>query len=106
MFGITAGDGCSEEYRKFGFYREMTSYASVFSSFWFDSGYIFRQSTEAWLFHALLREGGPRIPILTSIPPCARRFWANITHFHSEAGLVPEIDSGYMLMRQSTVTFG
>ena len=53
----------------------------------------------------LLREGGPRIPILRSIPPCAGGFWTNFTHFHIEDGLVPEVDSGYMLMRQSTVTF-
>ena len=83
MFGIMAGmtpnDGSSEEYRKIGFYWEMTSYVSVFCSFWFDGGYIFRQSTEAWLFHALLREGGPRIPILRSIPPCAGGFWTIFT---------------------------
>ena len=54
----------------------------------------------------LLREGGPRIPILRSIAPCAGCFWTNFTHFHLEDGLVPEVDSGDMLMRQSTVTFG
>ena len=36
MFGIMAGmtqvDRCLEEYRKIGFYWEMTSYVSVFSS--------------------------------------------------------------------------
>ena len=57
-------------------------------------------------FQALLREGGPRILILRSIPPCAGGFWTNFTHFHGEDGLVPEVVSGYTLMRQSTVTFG
>ena len=41
MAGMTPNDSCSEECRKIGFYWEMTSYVSVFSSLWFDSGYIF-----------------------------------------------------------------
>ena len=36
MAGMTQKDCCLEEYRKLGL-LEMTSYVSVFSSFWFDS---------------------------------------------------------------------
>ena len=32
--------------------RILLGYASVFSAFWFDSGYMLRQFTEAWEFHA------------------------------------------------------
>ena len=28
----------------------------------------------------------------------------NFAHFHGEGGLAPEVDSGYTLMRQSTVS--
>ena len=37
-------------------------------------------------FHALLRESGPRILILRSIPPCAGGVWTNFTHFPHEDG--------------------
>ena len=35
-----------------------------------------------------------------------RTFLDEFHTFHGEDGLVPEVDSGYTLMRQSTVTFG
>ena len=57
-------------------------------------------------FHALLREGGPRI--LRSIPPCAGGYWTYFTHFMAKMDSFPRSCSrcGYTLMRQSTVTFG
>ena len=73
---------------------------------WFDSGYIF-MSVYGGLggFHAL-REGGPWILILRSIPSCPGGSWTNFTYFHCEGGHASEVDSGYTFMRQSTVAFG
>ena len=53
-----------------------------------------------------LREGGPRILILRSIPSCPGGCRTNFTHFHCEGGHAPEVNSGYTLMRQSTVASG
>ena len=38
-----------------GFFWEITSGYVVFSDSWFDSGYMYCQSTKAWIFHVFLR---------------------------------------------------
>ena len=48
-------------------------------------------SQRPWGFHAFLREGGPRILILRSIPsflsPGAGDSWTNFSYFPHEGGL-------------------
>ena len=78
MAGMTQKDCCLKEYLKIGFYWEITSYVSVFSFFWFDSGYICMSVHRGLVFHAL-REGGPRTLVLRSIPSFAGGFW-RISH--------------------------